>query len=496
MMAAIRRLVSWRGVAFVLIAMALLCGQAPPSRAQQPGALAPIELSPERRQLIGVTVAEVKDGQVSDALEATGTIEADERREVYVQTRFAGWINQVYANQSGQYVKRGQPLFSIYSPDVAATEQEYLLALKARDRSADSTVEGVAPATNTLVGSALERLRLLGVPDDEIRRLRQERRARRAVTIVSPASGVLAERNAFPNMYVQPDTRLFVIADLSTVWVYAAVFQQDAGRIRLSDSASLTVDAWPGERFAGAVDFIRPQIDPATRTVKVRVSLANRGGKLMPGMFGRVAIALPMGRHLTIPDSGVLRTGLHNIVFIDRGDGYLVPREVELGPHAGSQYIVLRGLRAGERIVSSANFLVDSESQLQAAMGNFAPPPPGAGGSAQPAGAREPELKIEMTTEPSPPYRGHNVARVTLRDAGGKPVTGAQVTVSFFMAAMPAMGMAAMHAGGTATEQGGGVYEAPVDLDSGGTWQVTITAVKDGRALGTRQLNVSVGGGM
>jgi Cu(I)/Ag(I) efflux system membrane fusion protein len=482
--------------AAAVIAFASLTGFAAVCRAQQAGALAPIQISPQRRQLIGVTVAQVKEAQVSDLLQATGMIEPDDRREAYVQTRFTGWIDRVYANQTWQYVTRGEPLFSIYSPDLVATEEEYLLALKARSQVADSTVEGVAAGAGSLVESALERLRLWGVPEGEIRRLQRERRARRAVTVVAPANGYLAERNAFPNMYVQPETKLFVIADLSTVWAYAEVFQQDAGRVRPNDPASLTVDAWPGERFDGKVDFIRPQIDAATRTIKVRVSLSNRGGKLIPGMFGHIALKLPMGRHLTIPDSGVMRTGLHNVVFIDRGDGYLIPREVNLGPHVGGDYIVLGGLKAGERIVSSANFLVDSESQLQAAMGNFAPAPPGAGGTAQSATAQEAGAEIDMTTEPNPPHRGHNVARVTLRDANGKPVSGAQVTVSFFMAAMPAMGMAAMHAGGAAGEQGGGVYQAPIDLDSGGTWQVTISAVKDGRTLATRQFNVSVSGGM
>ncbi|HEY2104481.1 MAG TPA: efflux RND transporter periplasmic adaptor subunit [Candidatus Binataceae bacterium] len=479
-----------------MIALASFPGLTALSRAQQAGALAPIQLSPQRRQLIGVTVAEVKEAQVSDLLQATGMIEADERREVYVQTRFAGWIDRVYANQTWQYVTRGQPLFSIYSPDLVATEEEYLLALKAQGRVANSTVEGVAAGAGALVESALERLRLWGVSEGEIHRLQRERRSRRAVTVVAPASGYLAERNAFPNMYVQPETRLFVIADLSTVWVYAEVFQQDAGRVRRNDPASLTVDAWPGERFDGKIDFIRPRIDAATRTVKVRVSLGNHGGKLIPGMFGHVALRLPMGRHLTIPDSGVLRTGRHNVVFIDHGDGYLIPREVDLGPHVGGEYIVLARLKTGERIVSSANFLIDSESQLQAAMGNFAPPPPGAGGTAQPATGQEAAARIEMTTDPSPPFRGHNVVRVMLHEANGKPITGAQVTVSFFMAAMPAMGMAAMRAGGAAAEQGGGIYQAPVDLDSGGTWQVTIAAAKDSRTLATRQFNVSAGGGM
>jgi membrane fusion protein, copper/silver efflux system len=485
------RIIARRIAASTLPAAAILLGLLGMCRAQERSALAPIELNPERRQLIGVRVATVQDKQVSDLLRATGTVEADERREVYVQTRFAGWIEKVYADQTYQYVKRGQPLFSIYSPDLLSTEEEYLLAVKARRQVAHSTIEGVTAGADSLVDSALQRLRLWGIPEGEIRRLEREGRARRTLTMVAPAGGYLAERKAFPNMYVQPDTRLFVIADLARVWVYAAVFQQDAGRVRLGDPAQLAVDAWPGEQFDGKVDFIWPQVDPATRTVKVRLDLANHGGKLVPGMFGRVAVKLPLGRHLTIPDSGVLQTGLHNIVFIDRGDGYLTPREVELGPHVGSDFVVLKGLKAGERIISSANFLIDSQSQLQAAIGDFAPPPPGAGTSA----AAAPQVTIAMTTKPDPPYKGHNVVSVKLRDPGGRPVTGAQVSVSFFMAAMPAMGMAAMHAQAAAAEQKDGVYVAPIDLGSGGTWQVTIAASKGGRALARRQLDVTAGGG-
>jgi multidrug efflux pump subunit AcrA (membrane-fusion protein) len=496
MMAASTRVIARCLAASTVLAAVLLAGWCGICLAQQASALAPIQITAQRRQLIGLTVATVTEKQVSDQLQATGMIEADERRQVYVQTRFAGWIEKVYAAQTYQFVTRGQPLFSIYSPDLLSTEEEYLLAVRSRQRVGDSSIEGVASGADTLVKAALERLRLMGVAEGEIRRLQREGRSRRAITMLAPASGYLADRNAFPNMYVQPETRLFVIADLSTVWVYAAVFQQDAGRVRMGAAAALSVDAWPGEQFRGTVDFIRPQIDSATRTVKVRVDLSNRGGKLIPGMFGHVAIKLPLGRHLTIPDSGVLRTGLHNVVFIDRGDGYLTPREVSLGPHVNGEYVVLSGLQPGERIVSSANFLIDSESQLQAAMGNFAPPPPGAGAAAPALGSHEGGVKIETATEPDPPIRGHNLVRVTLRDAGGKPVSGAQVSVSFYMAAMPAMGMAAMHAAGEAKEQGDGVYVAPIDLASGGTWQVAISAAKAGRTLGTRQLNVSAAGGM
>jgi multidrug efflux pump subunit AcrA (membrane-fusion protein) len=184
--------------AAAVIAFASLTGFAAVCRAQQAGALAPIQISPQRRQLIGVTVAQVKEAQVSDLLQATGMIEPDDRREAYVQTRFTGWIDRVYANQTWQYVTRGEPLFSIYSPDLVATEEEYLLALKARSQVADSTVEGVAAGAGSLVESALERLRLWGVPEGEIRRLQRERRARRAVTVLSQyvcAAGNKAVRN-------------------------------------------------------------------------------------------------------------------------------------------------------------------------------------------------------------------------------------------------------------------------------------------------------------
>jgi Cu(I)/Ag(I) efflux system membrane fusion protein/cobalt-zinc-cadmium efflux system membrane fusion protein len=214
-------------------------------------------------------------------------------------------------------------------------------------------------------------------------------------------------------------------------------------------------------------------------------------------MFAHVALDLPMGEQTVIPDTAVLRTGTHNVAFIDRGDGYLTPAEIELGHHVGDEFIVLKGLAPGQQIVSSANFLIDSESQLQAAAGAFVPPPPGVGANAAGQSSEAiPQASIDFTSDPNPLVRGHNKLIVTLRDSKAAPITGAQVMVSFYMAAMPAMGMAAMHAAGGAREQGDGVYLAPIDLASGGTWQVTISAAKGGRTLGTRQLNVSAAGGM
>src|ERR1700720_3101076 len=403
--------------------------------------LAPIRITPERRQLIGLKFATVLRKDVSDRLETTGNIEADERLQGYVQTRFAGWIEKVFANSTYQYVHRGQPLFTIYSPDLVSTENEYLLAIDARKRAKDSTVSDVTTDASSLVDSAAERLKLWGVSPREIARLERERTVRRAVEIDASMSGYIVERNALPNMYVQPDTRLFTITDLSRVWIYAAVFQDEIGKVRPGGLATVTVDAYPGRSFDGRVDFIQPQIDPMTRTARVRCEFSNSKGQLLPGMFAHVALDLPMGEQIVIPDTAILRTGTHNVAFIDRGDGYLASAEIELGPHVGYEFIVLKGLSPGQQIVSSANFLIDSESQLQAAAGAFVPPPPGVGANAAgQTGEAVPEASIEFTSDPNPLVRGHNKVIVTLRDSKGAPNSGVQETLSFYMALGPAMG--------------------------------------------------------
>jgi Cu(I)/Ag(I) efflux system membrane fusion protein/cobalt-zinc-cadmium efflux system membrane fusion protein len=272
------------------------------------------------------------------------------------------------------------------------------------------------------------------------------------------------------------------------------VFQDEIGKIRKGDPANVTVDAYPGVSFTGRVDFLWPELDPTTRTARVRCEFDNRSGQLMPGVFAHIALELPMGEHLVVPDAAVLRTGTHNVAFLDRGDGYLTPTEVVLGPHVNNEFIILKGLSAGEQVVSSANFLIDSESQLQAAASAFVPPPAGVAANAE--GQTIHKSNLDFTTEPNPLVRGHNKVIVTLRDPKGGIISGAQVTVSFYMAAMPAMGMAAMRAQGKADEQGNGSYAVNIDLLSGGSWGLTINASKGGQLIATRQFDVSVSGSM
>jgi RND family efflux transporter MFP subunit len=474
---------------------------APGAHAEPAPRLAPIQLTPERRQLIGLRFATVEEQQLAGQIDATGTIEPDERLESYVQTRFAGWIKTVSANQTWAQVKRGEAMFTIYSPDLASAEDEYLLARNEQREVSGSAVPGVKDGASSIAAAALDRLRLFGVSPREVARLEREDTARDTVEIDAPASGAVAERMATPNLYAQPDMRLYTIANLSRVWVYAAVFQDDIGKVSIGDPVSVAIDAYPGQRFDGRVDFIWPEIDPATRTARVRCDFDNHSGILRPGMFVNVSLTPHLGRGLVIPDSGVLRTGVRDIAFLNKGDGYLQPVDVELGAHLGDHFQVLTGLRAGDEIVASANFLIDSESQLQAALGTFAPPPPGVGanGSSQLANAAEATASaatIDLTTEPSPPQRGSNVVRVALNDSAGKPIAGAEVSVVFFMPAMPEMGMAAMKAQATATEQTPGRYVGSIELQSGGTWQVTVVATKGGHQAASRELSVSATGGM
>jgi hypothetical protein len=266
--------------------------------------------------------------------------------------------------------------------------------------------------------------------------------------------------------------------------------------VKAGDPVTVTVDAYPGHTFQGQVDFIWEAMDPATRTARVRCSFTNPEQLLKLGMYVAVAITPNLGRGLVIPDSGVFRTGAHDVVFIDRGDGYLTPTEVELGPHLGHNFQVLKGLKAGQRIVSSANFLIDSESQLQAASGTFVPPPPGVSAAAGQPQAQGPSVSADLATDPNPPARGQNKLTVTLKEGTGKPLAGAQVAVTFYMAAMPSMGMAALKAQANLTDDGSGTYEGSIDLPSGGTWQVTVAATRDGQAIAEKQLNVSVSGPM
>lgn len=459
--------------------------------------LTPVQLSPQRMQSIGVQIGTVEYKQLDNDVRATGNVDIDQRLIAYVQVRFPGYIRQVFANAIYQYVRKGEPLFTVYSPDLVATEQEYLLARQDQKALSSSRVDGVASGAVSLTAAAEQRLQQWEIPQSELQKLRVTGKPITDLTINSPASGYITEYNALPNMYVEPSTRLYTVADLSRVWVYAQVFQDDVGRLKPGDPVEITVDTYPGRTFYGRIDQILPQVDLATRTVRVRLVVQNPGLKLKPGMYVNCDLRAPLGRQLAVPSSAVLQTGTRSLVFLYEGNGYLEPEEVTLGPQAGNYFAVLKGLKAHQQIVTSANFLIDSESQLQAAAGSFMPPPPGAGNVASPsAGAAAAQDNIDFTTDPNPAQKGTNTFRVKLTGPGNSLVAGAEVSVTFYMAAMPAMGMAAMKTTTKLNDNGDGLYEGTGSLGSGGTWQVTIVAQKNGQTIATKQLSVSVTGGM
>jgi Cu(I)/Ag(I) efflux system membrane fusion protein/cobalt-zinc-cadmium efflux system membrane fusion protein len=460
--------------------------------------LVPVQLSVDQMQSIGVKTGTVEYKQLSDDIRATGTVDIDERLVSYVQVRFPGYIRRVFADATYQYVRKGDPLFTIYSPDLVATQQEYLLARQNQQAVSASSVDGVAAGASSLSTAAEQRLQQWDIPESEIAKLKETGKAIADLTINSPASGYITERDALPNMYVEPGTRLYTVADLSRIWVNAQVFQNDVGRLKPGDSAVIDVDAYPGRTFSGRVEDILPQVDMATRTVRVRLAINNPGIRLKPGMFVNVDLKSALGRQLVVPASAVFQTGTRQIAFLNHGNGSLEPKDIVLGPRIGDDFVVLSGLNAHQQIVTSGNFLLDSESQLQAASGAYTPPPPPSAGNATPqkADQQAAAVNIDFTVDPDPPRKGPETFRVKLATANGSPVAGADVTVIFFLPSMPAMGMAAMNTTTKLTEKGNGLYEGRGDLGSAGTWQVTIAAKQNGQTIATKQLRVNAEGGM
>ena len=463
----------------------------PPEGAAPP--LTPVELTPERMQSIGVRTGRVEYKTLAAEIRATGSVDVDERRLAYVQTRYPGWIKDVHVNATYQFVRKGQPLFTIYSPELVASEQEYLLAKANVQRVGQSSVQGVSSGADTLLRSARERLTQWNLSDADVAAIEASGKPLTDFTFNSPVSGYVIERMALPNAFVQPEMKLYTIADLSSVWVNAQIFQEDAGKLKPGDPAEVTVDAYPNPKFRARVEQVLPQIDPNTRTLRVRLTMPNPSLLLKPGMFVNVRLQAPLGKQLFVPASAVLQGGTRQVVFLSRGQGTFDPREVQLGTHTDDGFVVLKGLQAGDVVATSANFLIDSESQLQAAAGSYAPPQPGAGSEMSTSAQ---QISAELKTDPSPPHRGKNSIQLKLASANGGALAGANVTVRFHMPGMPQMGMADMNSVAQLKDQGAGIYLGQLELESGGTWQVTITAEQGGKLIVTKRLNMNATGGM
>lgn len=346
-----------------------------------------VRINPDRVQKLGVRTETVELRELTRTVQAVATIQVNERQLHTVSPRFEGWIQQLYVNTTGQLVRRGEPLLEVYSPDLVTTQQEYLIASKGVQAMKGASPE-VEASMRTLVESALQRLRNWDISEAELKQLQQEGKARQSITLRAQASGVVMEKKAVAGMRFMPGEMLYQIADLSSVWVLADVFEQDLGLVRPGQSVKIRFDAYPDKAFAGKVTFLYPTVTPETRTAKVRIELPNPAGLLKPAMYARVEIASSRGRGkvLAVPDSAVLDTGTRQLVLVQRGEGAFEPRPVKLGMRTDGYIEVLGGIKAGEIVVVSANFLIDAESNLKAALSGFGQSTPG-GPETKPAAA-------------------------------------------------------------------------------------------------------------
>jgi RND family efflux transporter MFP subunit len=353
-----------------------------PLFADPPPAAGGMQISPEKQQLIGMrfgTAEWTTDGQT---VRYNGRVAPDETRITRIHSKVEGWIEHVSVDFTGQLIRQGQPMLTLYSPELLASQQELLLAKRAQSAMQHSSMAEASVNSAALVEAARHRLELWDLSRVQMDEVEHTGKPIKSITLYSPAAGYVTARNAFPGQRVTPETELYAITDLSRVWVMADVFEADAPQIHIGQTSTVTV---PGRHqpLAGRVSYIQPEVDAATHTIKARLELPNPGFQLKPDMFVDVQVTIGGARRLTVPADAVLDSGTSKTVFLDRGDGHFEPRIVETGVRIGDRVEILKGMRPGERIVTSAAFLLDSESQLKSAMSDMGAAP--AGQSAPPA---------------------------------------------------------------------------------------------------------------
>jgi Cu(I)/Ag(I) efflux system membrane fusion protein len=330
---------------------------------------ATVEIEPEKQQLIGVKTVEVSVKPMQKIIRTVGRIEYDERRLATVNTKFEGWIEKLHADYTGKYVKKGDPLAEIYSPELVATQQEFLNVIKwtkSEIQSPDSAAGMMLKKdAEKLVDAARQRLKLWDISDEQIKNIEETGQTARTLTIYSPVNGYVVEKMALQGMRVMPGEKLFDLADLSTVWIISDIYEYELALIKVGQAANISLSYFPGKQFTSTIDYIYPSLSGDTKTAKVRFTISNPSVQLKPQMFTNVEIKIDMGRKLAVPDEAVIDTGIRKIVYVDKGEGYFQPREVITGLRADGMTEITAGLKAGEKVASSGTFLIDSEAQLK-----------------------------------------------------------------------------------------------------------------------------------
>ena len=330
-----------------------------------------VKISAQKQQLIGVRTATVERIPLVRTITTTGQVTPDERRIEHIHLKISGWLNQVYVDYIGKLVKKGEPLFTIYSPDLVATEEEFLIASRGEKTLGSSQFTDVAAGAQSLLRSARERLKLWDISDAQIDQLEKTGQVTRDLTFYSPADGFVLDRKAFPHTSVSPDMELYTIVDLSNIWVNADIYEYEVPYIRIGQSATMQPSYFPGKTYSGRVTFIYPTVDPVSRTVKVRLEFSNPQFELKPQMFTNVKFTINYGQQILLPQEALLDSGEKQYVFLAGGDGIFEPRQVETGAKLDGKVMITSGLKPGDTVVLSGNFLIDSESRLKSAMGGM-----------------------------------------------------------------------------------------------------------------------------
>jgi Cu(I)/Ag(I) efflux system membrane fusion protein len=344
-----------------------------------------VEITPELQQRIGVKTVKAMVMPIQKTIRTVGRIEIDEQNQATVNTKIEGWIEKLYVDYTGRYVKKGEPLVEIYSPELLATQHEFINTKKWVGKQtiptpqdghnhggAAETPEPVSVLKQMLekdaaatLEAARQRLRLWDMSAEQIKKIEETGQPVRTITLYSPVSGYVTQKMAVLGMKIMPGEKLFDVADLSHVWIMADIYEHELPFVKVGQTARITLSYFPGKELSSKIDYIYPTISADTRTAKIRLTLPNPQGQLKPQMFTNVEIRIDLGRKLTIPDSAVIDTGKGQIVYVDRGNGIFEPREIQTGLRADGTAEVLRGLKTGEKVATSANFLIDSEAQLK-----------------------------------------------------------------------------------------------------------------------------------
>lgn len=451
-----------------------------------------VNVSPEKQQLVGIRTAIAETRPLVKKIRTVGIVTYDETKVAQVFSKVDGWVEKLFVNYTGKLVEKGQPLFTYYSPELVSTQEEYLLALRARETLGSSSLKEISMGSVSLLEAARRRLALWDISEEQIDELQKNGQPKRTLTIFSPISGFVIKKDAFQGMKVMPDKELYTITDLSTVWVNADIYEYELVNVRLGQTATIALSYFPGQTFSGKVTWVSPVLDDKTRTTKVRLEFPNRDFKLKPEMYANVEIEVDGGKKLAIPDEAVLDSGIRKIVFVDKGEGRYAPVEVKLGGKFDNYYEILSGLSPGERIIASASFLLDSESRLKEAMGamaGMAGMDMGEGGKGDmkgmnmgPATKSGPQEKktqnmtLVLATEPEKTKAGENLVRVKITDNAGKPVNDAKVSL---VANMSMPGMAPSK--GEAKLIRDGVYESKINFAMAGTWGITVSIERPGQ---------------